>query len=255
MRSLASPAALLLTLAVTQSTYAQYGFEDFLKAVESGQQNNARLNSPRLAQLPTGPEELPPPRPSLPETGDTFLESAPPSPSDLQAPAPGTANSKITAPGTAPGINKPMPQASIPESPQPVPLYSPSPDPAPNLSMPVLPQIDFEEAFAQQDIGLSESYGVQASPGSDCNCHGRFGASHASCTSGGCSTRSCNVMAHYPADLPPPSTLRGYFNASPCIANVWDGYACEAAKECQKTQHHIQGGQILSGCGHKTKCE
>jgi hypothetical protein len=255
MRSLAFP-AILLSLAVSHVSYAQYAFEDFLKAVESGQQNNARLNSPRLAQLPTGPEELPAPKPNLPESAGSLLNQAQASPSDLNTAVPGAAATKNAAPNSDASGH----QAPLTPAPEPVPLHTYSETAAPSHAMPVLPQINFEDAFAQQEIGMSADSHYQGAGGSDCGCNARSGASHASgssCSSGSCGTRSCAVMAHSPAHLPPPSTLHGYFNASPCIANVWDNYACEAGKECRKTHSQIQMSQstLNAGCSHRAKCE
>jgi hypothetical protein len=67
----------------------------------------------------------------------------------------------------------------------------------------------------------------------------------------------CPVMPHQPVNLPAPATVRGYFNAPPCIANVWDGYSCEAGAACKRTQDKINGvrhanrcdsGRCSSGC-------
>jgi hypothetical protein len=59
----------------------------------------------------------------------------------------------------------------------------------------------------------------------------------------------CPVMSHQPVILPAPSTLRGYFNAPPCISNVWDGYSCEASAACKRTQDKINGVRRCIGCG------
>jgi len=65
------------------------------------------------------------------------------------------------------------------------------------------------------------------------------------------------LMTHQPVNLPPPASLRGYFNASPCTANVWDGYACEAAAECAKVQRKLAPPSHHDGWtdSRKARCE
>jgi hypothetical protein len=246
MRSLSIP-AVLLSLAVSQSAYSQYGFEDFLKAVESGQQNNLKLNSARLAQLPEGPEELPAPKPSALDAGVPSLENAPSRLGEKSVESSSDVPSRSNAP-------KPLP----PVAPTPVP--EPSPMQSTSVEETSAPPMEHEESLIAHDHGSLISSDAYASSGSDCGCgaHARtsFGTC-SSCDAGSCGVRTCNVLSHYPVNLPPPSTLRGYFNASPCVANVWDGYACDAAKECNRTQHRIQFGQAPphSACTDRTRCD
>jgi len=126
----------------------------------------------------------------------------------------------------ADGIN--MPQAVPAESPvqlEPI-QFSMIEDYPPPM------QVNFEELFQQQDVGLAD-------PSRPCSCN----SAPAACQS--CRHarhhRQCTVMPYQTPELPAPASLRGYFNASPCIANVWDGYACEASAHCAKTQQRING--------------
>lgn len=230
MRALAFP-ALLLAIAVSQPAYSQYDFDDFLKAVESGQQKTGTLNSPRLAQVPSAIEELPAPKPTLP--GPIELE-----PSGLSSTADAPSLSEQSAKEVTPTPSPASPQNQRDPGPyQPIPLEAPPQPQSLVMPSPTLPSpINFDEVFAQQDVGLSCQDDHVASR------RGARGCSGSGCESCASGCRSCAVMAHYPVNLPAPSTLRGYFNASPCVANVWDGYACDAAKECQRTQQQIQSG-------------
>ncbi len=175
-------AAIVFTVPI--STSAQYDFDDFLQAVESGQSKTAasEAQSPRLAQLPDGPA------PSVMIDG---------------------------------GVAQPLP----------VPVQS---DPS---------QVNFPEVFQQEcdDRGLAQPV---ASCSHGCKSCGRapYG-------------QECAAMPYQVPNLPAPSTLRGYFNASPCIANVWDGYSCEAAAACVKKQQKLMGtyGSAI-GC-RKQKCD
>ncbi|MGV3483110.1 MAG: hypothetical protein ACO1RT_01690 [Planctomycetaceae bacterium] len=196
MMRLSSILWVTIVLAAPAAAHAQYDFDDFLQAVESGQSKSTppSLEMPRLAQLPDGPDQ--------PMLGDT--------------------------------------------GPQPVPLNGLAPIeslPAPPQSQPQ--QMYFEELFDQQDVGLSQPHPVVS--------HGCQSCGHAS------HRHECAVMPYRTPNLPAPATIHGYFRASPCVANVWDGYSCEAAAECAKTQRKLMGHHgHCHGHAHgfgKTPCE
>lgn len=180
----------LLALTVPSVVRAQYDFDDFLQAVESGQAKSTPSTPvPRLAQLPSGPAQ--------------------PAPSTLQPLA----------------MNPPNAIEFLPPS-----------QGAPRA-------MNIEQLFEQQDRGLSEPVRVTSYGGQSCD-----RCSHA---------RECTVIPYQAPNLPAPSSLRGYFNASPCIVNVWDGYACEASAACAKTRRALAGSnghRGQSACG-KTPCE
>ena len=193
--------ALLVFAAPTVAT-AQYDFDDFINAVESGQSKSAPppLEMTRLAQLPNGSDEA--------------------------------------TTGGGPALQPIPSDATVQSEPMPISM----------LESPVPNQGNFEELFAQQDTGLAD-------PSMHCSCNSRKADCH-SCRHAARS-RQCSVMPYQTPELPAPSTLRGYFNASPCIANVWDGYACEASARCAKTQQSIAGTDGKQhGCrSGKTRCE
>jgi hypothetical protein len=199
---------------------AQYDFDDFLKAVESGQavskpQSVERLpplQMPRLAQVP-----------ELPST-----------PSQLQSPA-------NAAPAPVPAA--PEPESLPARTPSPLPSQPVQPVPAPVSAhcQPIPSTVNFEELFEQQEIGLSTMPVGH-----------RGGCQSCECAVG---VRECAVMPYRMPNLPAPSTIQGYFNSSPCVANVWDGYSCDAAAECAKRQkklmptHRPAGHCSTSSCG------
>ena len=189
-----------MVLVAPAAVRAQYDYEDFLQAVESGQARSTppSLEMPRLAQLPDGPA------PTL--ATDPQLQPLP-------AEEPGLIESLPPAAGTAPQVQT-----------------------AP-------PQIHYEQLFQNQDIGLSNRVTVVGH-----GCHSCGSLPY---------VRECAVMPYRIPNLPAPATLHGYFYASPCVANVWDGYSCEAAAECAKTQRKLTGSHGRSrglGCA-KTPCE
>ncbi len=85
--------------------------------------------------------------------------------------------------------------------------------------------------------------GCQSAGG--CQSIGRCGLLGRGQMTGHCqSAGDCQVPPYRQPLLPPPYSLRGYFNASPCEADVWAGYACEAAANCRE-HHHVHGGRPL----------
>ena len=56
----------------------------------------------------------------------------------------------------------------------------------------------------------------------------------AKCDSGVC-------RPHQQPNLPPPCTLRQYFNSPNCYSNLWAGYAKEAQARCDASHTHIHG--------------
>jgi len=126
--------------------------------------------------------------------------------------------------------------------PQPIPTESPVQLEPIQFSMiddyPQPIQVNFEELFQQQNVGLAD-------PSMHCSCNSGPAANSSPAACQSCNhsphRRQCAVMPYQTPDLPAPASVRGYFNASPCIANVWDGYACEASARCAKTQQSING--------------
>ncbi len=192
----------LLVFAAPAIATAQYDFNDFIDAVESGQSKSApsSLEMPRLAELPNGSGE-----------------------------------------NTTAGTSALQPILSD----SPIPL---EPMPFSMLESPVPNQVNFEELFEQQDTGLAD-------PAMHCSCNSKKADCHR-CRHAAHS-RQCAVMPYQIPELPAPSSLRGYFNASPCMANVWDGYACEASARCAQTQQSITGnhGNQHSRRHRKVPCE
>jgi|GEM_PF-2469015 len=109
-------------------------------------------------------------------------------------------------------------------------------------------QVDFRILFDQLAAG---NFGLAATVSSECQT-----CNHDSSRKG-----TCAVMPYRQPILHAPSTLHGYFNASPCIIHLWDDYACEAAAECAKHQHKPcqVTGQVYdrgSAFGYgKTRCD
>ncbi len=192
----------LVTIVAPSMVYAQYDYDDFMTAVQSGQSKQAApsLEMPRLAQLPDG--------------SGAAVDGMPPI---------------EPVPSPAPSHAAPMPQ----------PIQVPAPP----------TQINFDELFQQQDFGLADPLTK-----SSCGCAQAAGHS---CDRVGY-VDECPVMPYQVPRLPAPASLRGYFQSSPCIANVWDGYSCEAAAQCAKRQSHLLGSQ---GCSSgscqscKTRCD
>lgn len=110
-------------------------------------------------------------------------------------------------------------------------------------TQPVPNSVDVDQLFDLQDRGLSDPVRLTS--------HGCQSCGHSS------HARECSVLPYQTPRLPAPSSLRGYFNASPCIVNVWDGYSCEAAAACAKTRQCLMGRHgHPNGCGcGKTPCE
>ncbi len=120
----------------------------------------------------------------------------------------------------------------------PVPLPAPVPPSAQELQVPQT--IPMEDLFEQQDIGLSDP---TVSYNAGCQkCQGSV------------PRRECVHPQYQAPNLPSPTSLRGYFKASPCIANVWDGYSCEAAANCAKIQQKLAGGHT-HGCSQCQACK
>jgi hypothetical protein len=188
-------ATLVLTailFALPSIVRAQYDFDDFLQAVESGQSKStpAMMESPRLAQLPSG---------------SVMIDG---------------------------GVAKPVPM-NVPAPPEALPIPAPV--------QPVPSQVNFPEVFQKEDAGLAQ-------PVTPCS-HG--------CQSCGRAPQECTAMSYQTPNLPAPSSLRGYFNSSPCIVNVWDGYSCEAAAACVKKQQKLMGtyGQSKGCACGKQHCD
>lgn len=213
-----------LAVVLPSAAHAQFSYDDFLRNVEAGSGVPAD-SSPRVAQAESQESSLPAPSAQSPVT-------APPANSADALPAQPAAQ--------VPSLD--MPPAAAPTDsavPQPVPMplqMPPASGPSPNI-------VNFDQLFADEQFGLSTGPGcgceqTAAAPGcSQCNSR----SSCNSCTSGcrSCRTGQCVAMAYYTPQLPPPSTLRGFFNASPCVANLWDNYACEAGQECAKLQQRV----------------
>ena len=192
----------LLIFAAPAIATAQYDFNDFIDAVESGQSKSgtASVEMPRLAELPNGAGEN-------------------------------------TTAGTS-ALQPILSDAPVPLEPM---AFSMLESPVPN-------QVNFEELFEQQDAGLAD-------PAMHCSCNSNKADCH-QCRHAARS-RQCAVMPYQTPELPAPSSLRGYFNASPCIANVWDGYACEASARCARTQQSISATRGTQHSRRHTKaaCE
>ncbi len=226
--------------------HAEVSYDQFLRAVESGGEGVNRTVSHRLAQAPESEASLPAPAAK---------------PADLNEPA---AVPSLIAPGTnaeppvtnAPseilsvpdGAPQPTPMAQPAPIAQPVPMSGPVPHAAPTFDAAAPATVDFNQVFAAEEFGPSQAAGCgcQAGPAASAPVAQGYPASGCGaggCHAGGCECRSCGVMSYYTPNLPPSSSFRGYFNASPCVANVWDGYASEAAAECAKFQYRLAGPQ------------
>ena len=192
----------LLVFAAPAIATAQYDFDDFIDAVESGQSKSApsSLETARLAELPNG------------------------------------SGAAMTAGSSA--LQPILSETPVPLEPMPFSMLE---SPLPN-------QVNFEELFEQQDTGLAD-------PAMHCSCNSNKADCH-QCRHTA-KSRQCSVLPYQTPELPAPSSLRGYFNASPCIANVWDGYACEATARCAETQQSIAGTHGKQhNCRHsKEPCE
>jgi hypothetical protein len=209
--------ATLIVLSAAVPTSAQYDFNDFMHAVKSGQQKTRNAPPTVLAQ---------------------FQDDAPQRlASDVESLQPISNNG----------------------SPEPLALTEPQ----------SLASVNFDALLQEQEVQgggpiYPEGSAIHAE-GSAIHAEGSaihptmpYGVPQAS--SCGCDHRSshvgrlvdCPVMPHQPVNLPAPATIRGYFNAPPCIANVWDGYSCEAATACKRTQDKINGVRHSSrlGSGH-----
>lgn len=208
-------AAILFTS--PSQAWAQYDFDDFLNAVESGKSKSQPSIpiSPRLAQLQDSPKTAP-----LADAGG-MLESPP----------------VLT--------QHDVPEATILPTPEPKLEQSLSHH-APLTHVPqfetVPNQVDFGTLFDQQ---AAENFGLSATVSTDCK----------TCNHVSSQKETCAIMPYRQPNLPAPSTLHGYFNASPCIVHLWDDYACEAAAECAKHQHKVcQVNGHVYECGPALRC-
>lgn len=132
----------------------------------------------------------------------------------------------------------------------------PTPQPSPQPQPPVHPQ---EAGYpSSQGQPLSSAY-PQPDPYSDSQ--QRYpqedGYSSLRIASAGCASGACSP--HQRPNLPPPSTIRQYFNSPNCYSNVWAGYAQEAQRRCDICHKHLHGtckcaehGKSRHGC---TSCQ
>jgi len=252
---------LFATLLVVSPTIlqAQYDFDDFLQAVESGKAKSETPSriAPRLAQrtespLPgpadgkgaisdvpsiTEPREVPPTS-ILPTPNPDLIANPlnPVAPQRSEVPASQGRVSPLQANQAPMSQPDPMPLSMIEESENESRMIGPSVVESPMVQSQtradsgnaIAPgHVDFQTLFEQPQ--LSCNCGSTMTPGSNCS----------TCSQPYATLASCPVMPYRQPNLPAPSSLRGYFSASPCLAHVWDGYACEAAPACAKFQQQL----------------
>lgn len=199
MRFIAITVAVIVVSAVAPAS-AQYDYDDFIQAVESGKQKARNVYPTRLAQFQ---DDAPQSLASDVETLQSTANESSPEPIALTEPESLTSvNLEALIQEQEGAVLGPQ----LPETPVAYPAAIP---------------------YAAPRAGL-------------CGCEqpSHFGR-----------VVDCPVMPHQPLNLPAPATLRGFFNAPPCISNVWDGYSCEATAACKRTQDKINGVRRCMGCG------